>query len=146
MDYLTFGDAELTPQQSTSSFECDGCAHHASFHSMENKEEDEIRKRWEQEAQAKALREAQEDRPRKRLREIEYGRGDAAGSRIGTIEGCMITPGEETASETGSMRPTAKAKKKGNNKVAASASTRGSRAKGRITEIAEDNEEYIELD
>ena len=31
------------------SFECDGCGHHASFHSLENKEEDEVFKRWRDE-------------------------------------------------------------------------------------------------
>jgi hypothetical protein len=134
--------------QSTSSFECDGCTHHASFHSMENKEEDEIRKRWEQEARGKALREQQDglDRPRKRPREIEYGRGEATSSRVRTIEGSMMTPEEETASETGSARVVARAKAKGRKTAATQVSTRSSRAKGTITEIAEDDEEYIELD
>ncbi|RMZ74440.1 hypothetical protein GMOD_00003480 [Pyrenophora seminiperda CCB06] len=53
-----------------SSYECDGCGHHASFHSMENKAEDEIRKRWEAEAKAKV--EQEEQRPKKRVRAIEY--------------------------------------------------------------------------
>ncbi len=50
---------------------------------MENKEEDVIRKKWEQEAREEALREQQEleDRPRKRPRAIEYGRGGLIGSR-----------------------------------------------------------------
>ncbi|KAF1808696.1 hypothetical protein P152DRAFT_462261 [Eremomyces bilateralis CBS 781.70] len=36
----------IHPLKVATSFECDGCNHHASFHSMENKEEDEIVKRW----------------------------------------------------------------------------------------------------
>ncbi|OAF98651.1 uncharacterized protein CC84DRAFT_1158581 [Paraphaeosphaeria sporulosa] len=126
----------LHPLKSTSSFECDGCAHHASFHSMENKEEDEIRKRWEQEARDKAHWEQQGglDRPRKRPREINYGRGDAASSQVRTIEAGIATPDEETASKSGSARVVAKGKGK------------GLRAKGRITEIPEDDEDYIELD
>ncbi|KAF2643597.1 hypothetical protein P280DRAFT_382889, partial [Massarina eburnea CBS 473.64] len=62
----------LHPLKSSSSYECDGCAHHASFHSMENREEDEIRRRWEQEAKEKAQREEDDARPRKRTREMEY--------------------------------------------------------------------------
>ncbi|KAI8935435.1 hypothetical protein NX059_008012 [Plenodomus lindquistii] len=63
----------LHPLKSSSSYECDGCAHHASFHSMENKSEDEIRKRWEQEAKDKADQEGEmQQRPKKRVRAIEY--------------------------------------------------------------------------
>ncbi|GAB7326890.1 hypothetical protein MBLNU13_g10811t1 [Cladosporium sp. NU13] len=44
----------LHPIKAASSFECDGCSHHASFHSMENPAEDAIRQKWlEQEAQTK---------------------------------------------------------------------------------------------
>ncbi|KAM0718684.1 hypothetical protein Q7P37_005755 [Cladosporium fusiforme] len=44
----------LHPVKAASSFECDGCGHHASFHSLENPAEDAIRQKWsEQEAQAK---------------------------------------------------------------------------------------------
>lgn len=40
--------------KAASSFECDGCGHHASFHSLENAAEDAIRQKWsEEEAQAK---------------------------------------------------------------------------------------------
>ena len=49
---------------------------------MENKTEDEIRKRWEVEAKAKA--EQEEQRPKKRIRAIEYqdlGRGPVDKSR-----------------------------------------------------------------
>ncbi|KAF2449482.1 hypothetical protein P171DRAFT_427688 [Karstenula rhodostoma CBS 690.94] len=137
----------LHPLKSTSSFECDGCGHHASFHSMENKEEDEIRKRWEQEARDKALREQREglDRPRKRPREIEYGRGNVTSSQVRTIEAGIVTPDEETASETGSARVVTKGKGKGG-KAAPQVSKRGSRTKGKITEIPEDDEYFIELD
>ncbi|OAL53670.1 hypothetical protein IQ07DRAFT_608982 [Pyrenochaeta sp. DS3sAY3a] len=62
----------LHPLKSTSSYECDGCTHHASFHNMENKVEDEIRKRWEQEAKDKADQEKTQSRPKKRIRAIEY--------------------------------------------------------------------------
>lgn len=40
--------------KAASSFECDGCGHHASFHSLENPAEDAVREKWaEQAAQAK---------------------------------------------------------------------------------------------
>lgn len=114
---------------------------------MENKDEDEIRKRWEQEARDKASREQREglDRPRKRPREIEYGRGDVANSKVRTIEGGIVTPDEETASETASARGVAKGRGKGR-KAATQTSTRGSRIRGKVTEIPENDEEFIELD
>ncbi|KAH4014864.1 hypothetical protein HBH69_165950 [Parastagonospora nodorum] len=62
----------LHPLKSTSSYECDGCAHHASFHSMENKAEDEVRKQWEKEAAEKEEEDSQQrskKRPRLLLRE-----------------------------------------------------------------------------
>ncbi|KAK6441610.1 hypothetical protein LTR95_002148 [Oleoguttula sp. CCFEE 5521] len=36
----------LHPIKAASSFECDGCAHHASFHSLENPAEDAVVKKW----------------------------------------------------------------------------------------------------
>ena len=45
----------LHPVKAATSFECDGCNHHASFHSLENPAEDAIIARWEeQEAANKA--------------------------------------------------------------------------------------------
>ena len=38
----------LTGGKAATSFECDGCNHHASFHSLENKDEDAILKKWEE--------------------------------------------------------------------------------------------------
>ncbi|SLM33565.1 hypothetical protein LPUS_02073 [Lasallia pustulata] len=36
----------IHPVKAATSFECDGCGHHASFHKMENRAEDEIVARW----------------------------------------------------------------------------------------------------
>ncbi|KAF1831954.1 hypothetical protein BDW02DRAFT_530848 [Decorospora gaudefroyi] len=67
----------LHPLKSSSSYECDGCGHHASFHSMENQAEDEILKRWELEAKEKAERDEEaQPRPKKRVRAIEYNKED----------------------------------------------------------------------
>jgi hypothetical protein len=64
---------EIGFRQSASSYDCDGCSHHASFHSMENKQEDEIRKRWETESREKKfLQDDDNTRPRKRPRQLEY--------------------------------------------------------------------------
>ncbi|KAF2812082.1 uncharacterized protein BDZ99DRAFT_383278 [Mytilinidion resinicola] len=61
----------LHPLKSSSTFECDGCSHHASFHNLENKAEDEVRKRWEVEQKAKEaeaqLHNASKSRKRPRL-------------------------------------------------------------------------------
>lgn len=37
----------IHPVKAATSFECDGCGHHASFHQLENKEEREIIARWQ---------------------------------------------------------------------------------------------------
>ena len=36
----------IHPVKAATSFECDGCGHHASFHKMENKADDETVNRW----------------------------------------------------------------------------------------------------
>ncbi|KAH9841164.1 hypothetical protein Tdes44962_MAKER07885 [Teratosphaeria destructans] len=36
----------LHPIKAATSFECDGCGHHASFHSLENPSEDAVLERW----------------------------------------------------------------------------------------------------
>lgn len=36
----------IHPLKAATSFDCDGCGHHASFHRMESKEEEEIARRW----------------------------------------------------------------------------------------------------
>ena len=36
----------IHPVKAATSFECDGCAHHASYHKMENKDEEEVISRW----------------------------------------------------------------------------------------------------
>lgn len=123
--------------QSASSYECDGCSHHASFHSMENKTEDDVRKRWEQEAKEKADRDEEtQQRPKKRVRAIEYQ--NTSGSILGNnaIEG---------ASDS-SMGAT---KAGGNRRGAAKKPARAaaSRARGKVTEVFQDEEDdVIEVD
>ncbi|KAF2110698.1 hypothetical protein BDV96DRAFT_198463 [Lophiotrema nucula] len=144
----------LHPLKSSSSYECDGCSHHASFHSMENKTEDEIQKRWELEAREKQEEEERiANRPKKRLRQIEYTAAGASNTRL--LDNGMMTPDEleegfqtllreTTASEAGSSKGRTK---KGTGKATKTATAaRGTRSRGRVTEIPEDDEEFIELD
>lgn len=37
------------PLKANASFDCDGCGHHASFHDLENRREEEVIRRWEAE-------------------------------------------------------------------------------------------------
>lgn len=107
---------------------------------MENKDEDEVRKRWEQEARDKE----QETRPRKRLREIEYNTGASKASYIRSLENSFLTPDETDLDSTrgGSAAGLRRSKgKKGDLRT-----SRATRAKGKVTEIPENDEEYIELD
>ncbi|KAK4697736.1 hypothetical protein P7C71_g383, partial [Lecanoromycetidae sp. Uapishka_2] len=39
----------IHPLKAATSFDCDGCGHHASFHRMQNPEDEEIARRWKQE-------------------------------------------------------------------------------------------------
>jgi uncharacterized protein YjbJ (UPF0337 family) len=126
----------LTHIQSASSYECDGCSHHASFHSMENKTEDEVRKRWEQEAKDKADRDEEtQQRPKKRVRAIEY---QAATSSI--LGGNAL--GEALGFVTGNTKTAAKGRR-------APAKTPGraaaAKARSRVTETADDEEEEDEV-
>ncbi|KAK3679070.1 hypothetical protein LTR78_001523 [Recurvomyces mirabilis] len=38
----------LHPVKAATSFDCDGCSHHASFHSLDNPAEDAVLKKWAQ--------------------------------------------------------------------------------------------------
>ncbi|KAF2853139.1 hypothetical protein T440DRAFT_487609 [Plenodomus tracheiphilus IPT5] len=127
----------LHPLKSSSSYECDGCAHHASFHSMENRTEDEIRKRWEQEAKDKAENEDEiQQRPRKRVRAIEYsGRSGEAlgdGDFNAALEAMSCNTRIATKTRAGA------AKKSGR--------TAGVKAKTKITELFEEDDIVVELD
>jgi hypothetical protein len=103
---------------------------------MENKAEDEVRKKWEQEAKDKAEREeATAQRPKKRPRAIGY-RNDVL-EAMGDMElGALL----EASAEKG----------KGGAKVKAGASkprrAAGTRAKSRITELTEEEDDVVELD
>ncbi|ORY07674.1 hypothetical protein BCR34DRAFT_542592 [Clohesyomyces aquaticus] len=126
---------------STSTYECDGCSHHASFHSMENKVEDEVRKRWEQEAKDKQRRdEAVGDRPRKRLREIEFE------PAMGDDGGAALFADFVGASTSSSLRKakTKKANGRAPARLLAPVCGAATRSRGKVTELPD--EDYIDLD
>lgn len=58
--------------QAATSFECDGCGHHASFHSLENPREDAILQKWSEaeKAIADAAQAAAAGAPRNKRRRI----------------------------------------------------------------------------
>ena len=103
---------------------------------MENKAEDEIRKKWEQEAKDKAEREEDaERRPKKRTRAIGY-RHDVL-EAISDLElGALL----DASAEKGKGAAKAKAGATKSRRAA------GTRAKSRITELTEEEEEVVELD
>lgn len=112
---------------------------------MENKYEDEIRKRWELEAKEKQDREERGTaRPRKRLREIENGNGDAGG----VFEGIMGTSTvfQEVRRLDGGGSSSSKAKTTGRTKAPARRVV-ASRAKSKATPkyAEESDEEYLEV-
>lgn len=111
---------------------------------MENKAEDEIRKRWEQEAKEKAQQEQEANkRPRKRMREIEYTTGGGGGTTARITEIGTVTPEDDTASELGTNKTRASTRGKGS-KVAAG---RTRKAKGAALAAMElEYEDCIELD
>ncbi|KAI4241931.1 MAG: hypothetical protein LQ352_007362 [Teloschistes flavicans] len=39
--------------QAATSFECDGCGHHASFHKMDNRQDEEYERQWKSQQQAR---------------------------------------------------------------------------------------------
>ena len=46
----------IHPLKAATSFDCDGCGHHASFHQLQNPQEEETVKRWREEASYEALK------------------------------------------------------------------------------------------
>lgn len=46
----------IHPLKASTSFECDGCGHHASFHKMDNHQDDETVRQWKSEQEADDLK------------------------------------------------------------------------------------------
>ena len=56
----------IHPMKASTSFDCDGCGHHASYHRLQNEQEEETAKRWKVE-QAEKTKEIQ----RRQWRSVE---------------------------------------------------------------------------
>src|SRR4051812_30790099 len=105
---------------------------------MENKAEDEIRKRWEREAKEKAETEDRMvERPRKRLRELEY-------SSAGILNGFGV--GLHPASEEESAVISRPKSKKASGKATQAARRGTTRTRGKIMELTEEDSNFVELD
>ncbi|KAI9881593.1 MAG: hypothetical protein M1830_000157 [Pleopsidium flavum] len=81
----------IHPLKASSSFDCDGCGHHASFHKMENRAEDEVVRRWraeeiEEEQRARVV-DAVSWKRRRVVGQRERGGGRAAAGTAGTDGG-----------------------------------------------------------
>jgi hypothetical protein len=101
---------------------------------MENKAEDEIRKRWEQEAKDKADQdEAAQPRPKKRVRAIEYQSAMVNGGLRNTL--CA-----DNADNTTVTRGRGAVVKRPNRSAA-------TRARGKVTEVVgEEDDLVVEID
>ncbi|KXS96381.1 hypothetical protein AC578_8447 [Pseudocercospora eumusae] len=60
----------LHPVKAATSFDCDGCNHHASFHSLENTAEDAVLKKWSEQEAQDAITDATEGATNRKRRRI----------------------------------------------------------------------------
>jgi hypothetical protein len=103
---------------------------------MENKAEDEIRKKWQQEAKDEAKRDEEAaQRPKKRPRAIGYRNN--ADDVVNNLELEALLDGTADRSRSAT-------KTRGG--VTKTRQARGSRAKSKTTELTEEEEEVVELD
>jgi hypothetical protein len=90
-----------------STFECNGCGHHASFHNIENPHDDAVIKRWHEaeKRQAQALEESVGFRKRPR-KVIENGPSSQAVRQVSGLMGGSGSGGRtiKQATEAGSGR------------------------------------------
>lgn len=61
------------PLKAATSFDCDGCGHHASFHQMENPAEEEAARRWRAQAEREEKNKRDADTPAPKRRRITNG-------------------------------------------------------------------------
>lgn len=106
---------------------------------MENKTEDEVRKRWEQEAKDKADREDEaEQRPKKRPRLLQI---TATKKQAGAFDDSGLDKLLDLTMANGNLGAKGRAPAKKPRRAAAA------KAKGKVTEIVEDeDDDVIEVD
>lgn len=90
----------LHPLKGATSFECDGCGHHASFHKMDNQQDEETERRWKSsEATSEAMQSvlhmrqehlkasiARNDQPDAELGQIDSQKADDSDDVVEVIE------------------------------------------------------------
>jgi F0F1-type ATP synthase assembly protein I len=103
---------------------------------MENRADDEIKKQWAKEAKDK--QETEDSRNKKRPRGIEYNANVIDGI-MGSLTGRLLGNG---ASSPVDMEIAGASRSKAKKKPVA----RGTRSRGKVSEVPEEDEEYIELD
>ncbi|KAL9064608.1 MAG: hypothetical protein Q9161_008785 [Pseudevernia consocians] len=74
----------IHPLKASTSFDCDGCGHHASFHRMESREEEEVVRRWKGEE-----KEEEEERGKGRERGM-MGEGGREREEMVMMEGLVV--------------------------------------------------------
>jgi len=74
----------IHPLKAATSFDCDGCGHHASFHRMQNPEDEEIARRWKQDEAARELQ-GTTVVARERFEEVLTGFGPGKRRRIEAV-------------------------------------------------------------
>ncbi|KAK4503399.1 hypothetical protein PRZ48_004314 [Zasmidium cellare] len=101
--------------RAATSFDCDGCGHHASFHSLENEDEDKVLKKWaENESNNQSQATGGSNRKRRRIAE-------ESNHEIEVLE--LIEDDTEPAWVSSSSRPRSQ---KQTRKTTKGSSTRGS--------------------
>ena len=137
--HVTLTDPKL---QATSSFDCDGCGHHASFHTMENPGEQEIVRRWqataEAEAQAQALLQSAAPARKRARNAIEAAPSEHARLVVGLSNRAGESSAQDAAPDSASTKP-----------PRGTRNPRGRRGNGRQRggggQTAEESREIIEL-
>ncbi|GAB7351623.1 hypothetical protein MBLNU459_g2236t1 [Dothideomycetes sp. NU459] len=109
----------LHPVKAATSFECDGCGHHASFHNLENPKEDKILQEWNNQQQAAilAVQQTPNTNParnkRRRITEQAQDQGFVVTDLTANEEDELL--GSGTGSATATPRTTTKALRNGRN-------------------------------
>lgn len=104
---------------------------------MENKVEDEIRKRWEQEAKDKADKEEDiQQRPKKRVRAIEYSVRNSDTFADDDLDAALEAMSRNT-------RSTGRTRGGGARNPGRAA---GTKARNKVAEVVEDDDGFVELD
>ncbi|MCJ1393294.1 hypothetical protein MMC18_006166 [Xylographa bjoerkii] len=84
----------IHPVKAATSFECDGCSHHASYHQMENKAENEIISGWkvaDRALEQEKYHEDEADQNRPKRKRLEITQGTVLNSNMGTPENTRST-------------------------------------------------------